>query len=229
MSLQHRKERLALTPKLCDAAFMHIPWEKHKLALWETRHWCERYLTHETLDLAAEPEVEVIYMDGHPFVTYEVPLKHCLRSPELRPEGYPDDWAYIELNPQEIEALIQKRSRLLQATGEPAAKGRIVCAGEHWDTHMGEGVPASKGLIDDIYLPPWDTWFAYLPGEQPFDGVLLCWIPDVLVDQVQAAIDVGATEPLIWLDNVEDLKGRGVSAVQKKLIEQAHRTFQGSL
>ncbi|MFC4637703.1 hypothetical protein [Deinococcus hohokamensis] len=65
---------------------------------------------------------------------------------------------------------------------------------------MGEGEPASQGVIDEIYLPPWDTWFALLSLEG--SSLLLAWIPQVFEPMVEDARLVGATEPLAWLDDL---------------------------
>ena len=63
---------------------------------------------------------------------------------------------------------------------------------------MGEGAVESRGVIDECYLPPWDAWFACL--RSAWQPILLAWIPAELEADVQAAIDVAATEPIAWLD-----------------------------
>ncbi|WP_189008519.1 hypothetical protein [Deinococcus roseus] len=85
---------------------------------------------------------------------------------------------------------------------------------------MGEGASASKGVIDDNYLPPWDTWFAFL-SQLPEARLLLAWIPEALSEWVQGAIEVGANHPIEWLDVVvtaEDLQpGDGWHEIQGEL------------
>jgi hypothetical protein len=120
-----------------------------------------------------------------------------LRSPLLRPTGYPDEWMYGELFADRVGMLIaRRRERIADATtGE--GDGAIACVLGRLDTAMGEGRVESRGVIDDCYLPPWDTWFACVElGEQ---SLLLAWIPSVFAADVQAAIDVAATDPLAWL------------------------------
>lgn len=88
------------------------------------------------------------------------------------------------------------------------SRGRILFVLANSDTAMGEGVPASDGIVDDAYLPPWDTWFAVLDldpaTEFSVPHILLAWIPKPLEAQVQAAIDVSATQPIGWLTEVRN-------------------------
>lgn len=119
-----------------------------------------------------------------------------LRSPSLRPAGYPDEWMYGELFVDRVDALIALRRA--QATVDTVAgDGAIACVLGRLDTAMGEGRVESRGVVDDCYLPPWDTWFACLDvGER---CLLFAWIPSVFAIDVQRAIDVAATDPLAWL------------------------------
>lgn len=123
----------------------------------------------------------------------------CLRSAALRPPNYPDFWTYGDLYPNLIQDLVTRRQALLALN--PLASnhqpGRILAVLQNADTSMGEGTPASGGFIDDVYLPPWDTWFAYLPLTT---GMLLAWIPEVFEAAVERAQEVAATEPLAWLN-----------------------------
>ncbi|GGJ47519.1 hypothetical protein [Deinococcus roseus] len=208
---------------------MTLLWEQHWQALQETRLWCEQHLLDHTLNQAEEPEVRVIPLDNHRSMTYSVSLQNCLRSAVLRPQNYPEDWGYLVLNAPEIETLLKKRRTLLNAAGEPTLRGRILCVGEETDTYMGEGVPASKGFIDEIYMPPWDTWFAYLPGEKASEGVLLAWIPERLVEQVQTALEAAATQPLMWLDELHNLEEWGGREGQQVLVREAHGALQHRL
>lgn len=126
-----------------------------------------------------------------------------LRSAELGLylTDYPESWFCSPQNIAEIQNLIAARRQLVQGQTFPAS-GRILCAFYGWDTQMGEGNPASAGVIDDAYLPPWDTWFAVFPlaydnGE---GRVLLAWIPADLTEAVQEAIEIAATQPIHWMD-----------------------------
>ncbi len=104
-----------------------------------------------------------------------------------------------------------------------SAPGRILCVVGDLDTAMGEGTIESNGIIDDTYLPPWDTWFACVhTGDHT---LLLAWIPAPLVDGVQAAIYAAATEPIAWLVGPHPR----VSAWQAVhgLLADAHRVLGG--
>lgn len=131
-----------------------------------------------------------------------------LRSTELGAclTDYPDGWFYNPQNLQEIPNLILKRRELLAeiVAFAQAPAGRILCAFYGWDTQMGEGVAVSDGVIDDTYLPPWDTWFAVFPLAEVNSTeqyVLLAWIPDMLMHLVQEAMEVAATQPIAWLSD----------------------------
>lgn len=132
-----------------------------------------------------------------------------MRSEELGKHlrGYPEFYWWEESDIAETIELFQRRRLLLQDLKlEPLPKrqGRILCYMLDWDTSMGEGVPASDGIIDDAYLPPWDTWFGVvkLINKPSDDTALLAWIPDQLTEPVQCAIELAATQPIGWLDEV---------------------------
>lgn len=126
--------------------------------------------------------------------------EHCLRTETLRPESYPTPWVTGEHLSSWAESVAERRAQLLIGAENVGAHrgGRILCVLQEADTLMGEGVPASRGVIDDYYLPPWDTWVAFLPFDP--QGVLLAWIPSELVKDVEQARLVAATEPIAWLD-----------------------------
>jgi hypothetical protein len=148
-------------------------WRPHARALAEARVWCAAH--HDPTRPAA-----------------------TLRTPALAPPGYPQDWLYGAMFPDRIDALIVRRRFLLgDTTTATAAPGRILCILGDEDLAMGEGTALSRGVIDDAYFPPWDTWFACLPRAR--SALLLAWIPADLERDVQAAIDVAATEPIAWL------------------------------
>ena len=104
---------------------------------------------------------------------------------------------YCEIFRDRVDALVALRKRHLLPAQQVAGAGRILCALSGLDTAMGEGTVASHGAIDGCYLPPWDTWFACVDAGDR--RVLLSWIPALLESDVQAAIEVAATEPIAWL------------------------------
>lgn len=158
-------------------------WSAHRRALAEAQTWCAL-----KLDLA-EPATS-------------------LRSAALEPytHQFSQDWQNV---PDDISALIARRRQGLGAISELAVSGspgpgRILCVLSHTDTQMGEGVPASDGVIDDCYLPPWDGWFGLLNVQtihEDFLSLLLAWIPYPLIERVERAAVVGATQSLLWLDS----------------------------
>jgi hypothetical protein len=149
-------------------------WPDRRRALAEARSWCTL-----RLDLARPGG--------------------SLRSAALRPAGYPDEWMYGEIFPDRVDALVADRRRLLPPEPPARRAGRILCALGGLDTAMGEGAVESRGVIDDCYLPPWDTWFACLRSAR--HRLLLAWIPDEVELDVQCAIEVAATDPIAWLDD----------------------------
>lgn len=182
---------------------MAIDWDIHRRALAEAKAW----------------------------VTPRLPLGEPaanLRSVELGAHltEYPYGWFHETQNGVEIEKLIAVRHQLMHGPkAESSPQGRILCAFAGWDTQMGEGVPASDGVIDDAYLPPWDTWFAVFPlAEYGGRGqVLLAWVPDELVAHVVSAMEVAATEPIHWLDEAS----LAVSGEDREFIALLDRELNG--
>jgi hypothetical protein len=153
-------------------------WKAHRQALAEAQACCAL-----KLDLA-EPATS-------------------LRSAALEPYTHKlsQDWQNV---PDDISALIKQRRQMLGSITEPPSQGRILCVLSHTDTQMGEGVPASDGVIDGSYLPPWDGWFGLLKVSSIHADsllLLLAWIPAPLVERVQSAAEIAASEPIIWLDS----------------------------
>lgn len=103
--------------------------------------------------------------------------------------------------PSEVRAVIEGRRTVLGPIAQPFSRGRILCVLSQTGTQMTEGVPASDGVIDESYLPPWDGWFAVLTLHSE-SHLLLAWIPQALVENVQSAVEIAATTttPTTWLD-----------------------------
>ena len=178
---------------------MQGDWNAHRQALAEAQAWCALKLD------AAQPATS-------------------LRSEALRPAGYPEEWMYTVFHPDTFETVIQARRRLLLTHITSRHSGRILCVFGDSDTAMGEGNPVSDGVIDDAYLPPWDTWFALLTLDPKIEfstpHLLLAWIPLELTHKVQRAIDVAASEPLAWLS--DSFEGNGLVA---RTFRQAQQAF----
>lgn len=194
---------------------MRIPWKKHLQALQDTQSWCALHFDPAQLQWPApESLVDAPY---HRFTIFS----SVLRSEALQLNGVYESWCCWDWDVQDIENLIQKRHELLPEHTPPLTNGRILCVGEDLDTFMGEGVPASYGVIDEYYMPPWDTWFACLQDPEGKEKVLLAWIPHPLIELVQSALEIAATQPLMWLDSLQFDEWRG-SPAQKWLVKEAH-------
>lgn len=151
---------------------MQHGWHPHVRALADARAWCAHHL-----DPTRPAE--------------------SLRTPALRPTGYPEAWMYGELHREHVAALVDRRRFLHADPAIATPPGQILCVLADLDLAMGEGTVESNGVIDDTYLPPWDTWFACIhTGDR---ALLLAWIPAPLIDAVDAAIAVAATDPIAWL------------------------------
>jgi hypothetical protein len=60
-------------------------------------------------------------------------------------------------------------------------------------THDGAPCAASDGFVDESDIPPIDTWF-YITEKQ-----LYCWIPNMFIEKMQAAIDVEIFDSYRWI------------------------------
>jgi len=68
--------------------------------------------------------------------------------------------------------------------------------------------PESDGFFDWCDIPPWDTWVVYLPDEElphvPWRAdVLICWVPEHLIELVHAGIEVIPTQPAWRVDDAQ--------------------------
>jgi hypothetical protein len=174
-------------------------WKAHRQALAEAQAWCALKLD------VAEPATS-------------------LRSTELKPDGYPSEWEYGVFNLQATNKVVQRRRQILLTSAASSAqvRGQILCVFGNSDLYMGEGDLPSGGVIDEIYLPPWDSWFALITLDPAIEfnipSLLLAWIPAELVQAVQNAIEVAATEPLAWLS--DRFEGEGLVARTFRQVQQ---------
>jgi len=81
-------DRLSPAPDLRYPRYVLVDWHPHARALAEARAWCTR-----RFDPTRPAE--------------------SLRTPALRPPGYPDDWLYGALDCGAVAALIDRRRSLL--------------------------------------------------------------------------------------------------------------------
>ncbi|WP_034341754.1 hypothetical protein [Deinococcus misasensis] len=131
---------------------------------------------------------------------------HSLRNRVLSPAGSTELDSGSLLSRETVEVLVSKRRGLLDTVEAEVStedfQGRILLVLLEQDTGCGEGLLASGGIIDASFLPPWDTWLAWIP--LPYrDPVLLAWIPSPLLMDVQKAMEVSASQCLWWLEDVD--------------------------
>lgn len=155
-------------------------WPELQTRLAEAKRWCQ---------LKVDPSDPV----------------HCLRTPALSPAGSTALESEHPLPKEAVEVLVSKRRELLDPvegeTPPEEIQDRILLVFLDQDTGCGEGLLASDGVIDAAFLPPWDTWLAWIPI--PYrEPVLLSWIPSPLLMQVQKAMNVSASQCLCWLEDV---------------------------
>jgi len=141
-----------------------------------------------------------------------------LRSPELRPElpftierrGADGDLKYDSLKTDERIALVNevanRRSGLLANLGIACPDWSVAGGGELFvvqiDYSLWDGLPedVSDGFFDSFDIPAWDTW-VHLQRIGETD-VLLCWVPNALMERVNEGIYVSCTDCLHWLDGL---------------------------
>jgi hypothetical protein len=97
------------------------------------------------------------------------------------------------------ESIKRKRSEVLcnaaTPTVEPAeaqALGRLLLYEAMETVSDGAAEASSHGFFDIEDAPPWDTWFWYK------EGTIFCWVPESLVSDAQAGIDVNPVDCIRW-------------------------------
>ena len=65
----------------------------------------------------------------------------------------------------------------------------------------GAATVASSGFFDIANIPPWDTWIAmFRTGDRSMGPeYLVSWVPDALLQDAAAGIDVNPEGCIIWL------------------------------
>jgi len=64
----------------------------------------------------------------------------------------------------------------------------------------------TQGFFDDCNIPAWDTWISYVIEDEarcPFNAYLLSWVPEALVESVEAGIHVNMEECICWVSDLE--------------------------
>ena len=145
--------------------------------------------------------------------------KECLRSHSLRPSPLEQSRAEV------VSSVCGGRrfdSRHSPSADVPRERGRLLVLAPDLDTRCGSVEGESRGFFDIFATPPWDTWLVFLEPELdgalnsseverleksganrelPLLGCLVSYVPVVLVDLVQRAIEVDPMGCLGWLDD----------------------------
>ena len=73
----------------------------------------------------------------------------------------------------------------------------------NWQQSLFDGavVPETRGVLDEDYLPAWDTWLSIvgIDAEYGTHG-LLCWIPECLAESIDFAIRIDPACCMAWCD-----------------------------
>src|SRR5262249_8737478 len=102
-----------------------------------------------------------------------------------------------------VETLCENRANLLRSaksyherSTQDLAGGRILLYAPADNLFDGAAQYASKGFFDVNNTPPWDTWMAFE------DKYLVSWVPPLLVDLVDAGINVNPEQCIMWADEI---------------------------
>jgi hypothetical protein len=135
----------------------------------------------------------------------------CFRSKELEPSKN-FDW-YV--NKSQRHSIINEVSNIRQtilhnefpmwnAKTPDLALGRILAFEIDANLQDGAAFYASKGFFDWDNIPPWDTWFAYLPEYFLYErhsDILLSWIDQDFLPLVEEGIEVNPESCIFWFDD----------------------------
>jgi hypothetical protein len=100
-----------------------------------------------------------------------------------------------------LETIRRRRRDLLANDPIPqSTRGRLLACEFNASITSGESEHASDGFFDIHDRPPWDTWVWVLQSESP-DPILLAWVPQSVVDQVEAGIAMNPYGCIYWLED----------------------------
>ena len=127
-----------------------------------------------------------------------------LRSDDLRPA----DGAGRDLSPtsRTVRAVVFRRAEKLAAStnfdvNAGVRSGRLLACFPDHSLSCGAATVASSGFFDIANIPPWDTWIAmFRTGDRSMGPeYLVSWVPDSLLQDAAAGIDVNPEGCIIWL------------------------------
>jgi len=123
----------------------------------------------------------------------------CLRPPRLAPSTlWRDRWDAVAQVTSHREADV--RTLGLRRAG---ARGRLLVYFPDADLCDGAAPAESDDFFDLNNAPPWGTWIGYFEdgGTDPsYDAYLLAWVPEPLLAEAAAGVDVNPEICIAWLD-----------------------------
>lgn len=118
----------------------------------------------------------------------------------------PDD---PELRLEPVDTVLQARAEELEQMDdldyEPC--GRVLAIYLEQSIFDAAATAVSDDFFSNAEIPPTDTWITYLvedvsSSDEPwYEGILLSYIPERYIEQVQAAIDVVPVDNLEWVED----------------------------
>jgi len=106
---------------------------------------------------------------------------------------------------------IERDNLLTQMKTQDISQSKLLVCQVSSSLHDGASQYESKGYLDLVDIPPWDTWIlfgtdtfiTYPLSEAEKKGYLVSWVPASFVDDVQKGIDANTTGCLQWSQDVD--------------------------
>src|SRR6266567_3605601 len=127
----------------------------------------------------------------------------------------------LQQRQQIVEDLALKRAALLRTRGisrsqmtKPLTGGRLLVFSPDMTLFDGASAAATDSFFDDDDFPAWDTWITYVADDPPLgpptdtifdDCYLLSWVPEPLVEVIDAGISVNCTKCFFWAANLDTM------------------------
>ena len=127
------------------------------------------------------------------------PMDRKLRSAELKPRFALDEFEADATWAKAVAEVVAKRSQLTanissREDAGSAVTGRLLLYNPSENLACGAAEVSSNGFFDVNNVPPWDIWVDFS------EGILVSWVPPVLVEVAQMGIDVNPEACIRWAD-----------------------------
>lgn len=106
--------------------------------------------------------------------------------------------------PEVLGGALLARAEVGERIGNVAVAGKILVFEFDISTCDGAPTSSSDGFVDNMDIPPIDTWFFVT------SKFLYCWIPTMFVSKMQDAIDVEILDSYAWLEVVDPTFNREI-------------------